>query len=120
MVYRSAEWTRIPRDPSFDTRPTKDLEVDSMEKIIGIYAPHAYAMMRIVVGLLFICHGLQKVFGMFGGMGGGPVPLFSLFGVAGSIEIIGGAFITVGFFAGYVAFIASGEMAVAYFIGHFS
>jgi putative oxidoreductase len=56
---------------------------------------------------------------MFGGMGGGPVPLVSLFGVAGIIEIIGGAFITLGLFAGYVAFIASGEMAAAYFIGHF-
>jgi putative oxidoreductase len=75
--------------------------------------------MRIMAGLLFICHGLQKVFGMFGGMGGGPVPLFSLFGIAGMIEVIGGAFITLGLFAGYVALIASGEMAVAYFIGHF-
>jgi len=90
-----------------------------MKKLIGIYAPHAYALMRIVIGLLFICHGLQKVFGMFGGMGGGPVPLVSFFGVAGIIEIIGGAFITLGLFAGYVAFIASGEMAVAYFIGLF-
>jgi putative oxidoreductase len=90
-----------------------------MEKLIGMYAPHAYAIMRIIVGLLFICHGLQKVFGMFGGMGGGPVPLFSLFGIAGMIEVIGGAFITLGLFAGYVALIASGEMAVAYFIGHF-
>ncbi len=40
-----------------------------MEKLIGMYAPHAYALMRIIIGLLFICHGLQKVFGMFGGMG---------------------------------------------------
>src|SRR5215469_13011256 len=71
-----------------------------MKKLIGIYAPHAYALMRIVIGLLFICHGLQKVFGMFGGMGGGPVPLVSFFGVAGIIEIIGGAFITLGLFAG--------------------
>ena len=47
-----------------------------MEKLIGMYAPHAYALMRIIIGLLFICHGLQKVFGMFGGMGGAPFRLF--------------------------------------------
>ena len=90
-----------------------------MEKLLVNYAPKAYAMMRIVVGLLFLCHGLQKVFGLFGGIKGASVPLFSLLGVAGVIEIIGGALVTVGFFTGTVAFILSGEMAVAYFMGHF-
>ena len=90
-----------------------------MERLIGMYAPQAYAIMRIVVGLLFVCHGLQKVFGMFGGINGAAAPLFSLFGIAGIIEIIGGAFVTLGLFTGYAAFVASGEMAVAFFIGHF-
>ena len=87
-----------------------------MEKLLANYAPHAYAILRIVVGLLFLCHGLQKVFGLFGGT---SVPLFSLLGVAGITEIIGGTLITLGFFTGTLAFILSGEMAVAYFMGHF-
>jgi putative oxidoreductase len=90
-----------------------------VEKLLANYAPQAYAILRIVVGLLFLCHGLQEVFGLFGGVKGTSVPLFSLLGVAGVTEIIGGALITLGFFTGTVAFILSGEMAVAYFIGHF-
>lgn len=90
-----------------------------MEKILAGYAPQAYAAMRIVVGLLFFCHGLQKVFGWFGGVNGAAAPLLSLIGIAGLIEIITGALITVGFATATAAFIASGQMAVAYFIGHF-
>ncbi len=89
-----------------------------MEKILASYAPQIYAIMRIVVALLFLCHGLQKVFGLFGGVNGAAVPLFSLFGLAGIIEIIGGALIALGLFTGTVAFILSGEMAAAYFMGH--
>jgi putative oxidoreductase len=87
-----------------------------VEKLLVNYAPQVYAILRIVVGLLFLCHGLQKVFGLFGGT---SVPLSSLLGVAGITEIIGGTLITRGFFTGTVAFILSGEMAVAYFMGHF-
>ena len=87
-----------------------------MEKFLAPFAPYAYAILRIVLGLLFISHAGQKLFGWFGGQ---PVPLGSLFGVAGMIEIVLGVMITIGLFAGYAAFIASGEMAVAYFIGHF-
>jgi putative oxidoreductase len=75
--------------------------------------------MRIVFGLLFLSHGAQKVFGMFGGVNGVAVPLSSLFGVAGMIELFLGALIAVGLLGGYAAFVASGEMAVAYFIAHF-
>jgi putative oxidoreductase len=60
--------------------------------------------------------GGQKLFGWFGGQ---PVPLSSLLGLAGIIEIVLGLLITIGLFTSYAAFIASGEMAVAYFIGHF-
>ena len=90
-----------------------------MEKLLVNYAPQIYAILRIVFGFLFFCHGLQKVFGLFGGVDGAAAPLFSLFGVAGMIEIIGGLLVTLGLFTGTVAFILSGQMAVAYFIGHF-
>ena len=92
-----------------------------MEKFLGKVAPHAYAPMRIIVGLLFACHGAQKVFGWFGGLDGKgtAAPLGSLFGVAGTIELITGLLTAIGLLAGYAAFIASGEMAAAYFIAHF-
>src|SRR6185295_19383321 len=90
-----------------------------MEKFIGMYEPYVYATLRIVAGLLLLCHALQKVFGLFGGVGGAAVPLGSLLGIAGLIELVTGTLITVGLFTGSAAFIASGEMAVAYFIGHF-
>jgi putative oxidoreductase len=90
-----------------------------MERFLSGYGPQAYAILRIVVGLLFFCHGLQKVFGFFGGADGAPVPLASPYGVAGVLELILGSFIATGWLAGYAAFLASGQMAVAYFIGHF-
>ncbi len=90
-----------------------------METILAGYAPQAYAAMRIIFGLLFLCHGLQKVFGLFGGVNGAAAPLLSLLGIAGLIEVVTGALIAVGFAAGTAAFIASGQMAVAYFAGHF-
>ena len=90
-----------------------------MEKLLAGYAPQAYAVMRIVIGLLFFCHGLQKVFGLFGGVNGAAAPLLTLLGIAGLIELIAGALIAVGFAAGTAAFIASGQMAAAYFMGHF-
>ena len=85
------------------------------------YAPQVYALFRIVYGFLFLFHGLQKVFGMFGGIGGqgGAAPLASLFGVAGIIEIVTAVLIMLGLFTRLAAFIASGEMAAAYFMVHF-
>jgi putative oxidoreductase len=92
-----------------------------MERFLGQYSPYLYAVMRIIVGFLFACHGAQKLFGVFGGLGqpGVAAPLFSLMGLAGLIEFVGGLLILVGLLAGYVAFIASGQMAGAYFMGHF-
>ncbi len=89
-----------------------------MDKILASYSAHAYAAMRIVVGSLFFCHGLQKVFGLFGGINGAAAPLLSLFGIAGLIELVTGALIVVGFRTVIAAFIASGQMAVAFFIAH--
>jgi len=87
-----------------------------MEKTLAPLAPYAFAILRIIAGLLFVAHGGQKVFGWFGGQ---AVPLGSLFGLAGIIEIVFGILITIGLLTSFAAFIASGQMAVAYFIGHF-
>ena len=83
-------------------------------KILRRFEPYAYAFLRIVAGLLFLFHGLQK----FGVLGGQMVPLASKMGAAAVIETVGGALIMIGFQAAPVAFIASGEMAYAYFTAH--
>lgn len=84
------------------------------------YSPVAYALFRAVFGLLFLSHGLQKLFGMFGGIDGqgATVPLASLPGVAGALELTLGLLIMCGLFTRPAAFLASGEMAVAYLMGH--
>jgi putative oxidoreductase len=77
-------------------------------------------LLRIVAGLLFVTHGIQKTFGFPPNpMMHLPVPLQSQLGVAGIIEIIGGSMIILGLFTRVVAFILAGEMAVAYFTQHF-
>ena len=87
-----------------------------MERILGNYSPQLYAVLRIVAGLLFAMHGTQKLFGWPGG--GDTVEIASLMGLAGSIELVGGLLIAFGLFTSWAAFIASGEMAVAYFMAH--
>ena len=75
-----------------------------------------YAVFRIIFGLLFFSHGAQKAFGLFGGQKmDATLPL-----VAGWIEIVTGLLILIGLFASVDAFIASVEMAVAYFMVHAS
>ena len=78
------------------------------------FEPYAYTLLRIVAGLLFLFHGLQK----FGILGGGMVPLMGKLGLAAIIETVGGALIMVGFMTSPIAFLASGEMAYAYFTQH--
>lgn len=86
-----------------------------MTKILDRYADHAYALLRIVAGALFLFHGAQKLFGVFGA----AQPAFgSQLWFAGIIEFGGGLLIMLGFGARIAAFIASGEMAVAYFQVH--
>ena len=86
-----------------------------MQKVLGPYSPYLYALLRIVAGLAFAQHGAQKLFGLLGGT---AVELASQRGVAGVIEFVGGLMIAVGLFTSPVAFLASGEMAVAYFQSH--
>ncbi|MGE0592277.1 MAG: DoxX family protein [Vicinamibacterales bacterium] len=77
--------------------------------------PRIYALLRIVFGLMFLTYGLQK----FGMLGGQAAPFLSWpFGIAGVLEVLLGVLIAVGLFAKPAAFIASGEMAVAYFMVH--
>ena len=76
------------------------------------------ALLRIVAGLLLFCPGALKLFGWFGGMPAG-FALTPLLRTAGWIEVIGGPLLMLGLFTRPVAFLCSGEMAVAYFHGHF-
>lgn len=77
-------------------------------------------LLRIVAAILFFSHGAQKVFGWFGGMGpgGASASLMSLMGAAGVIEVVAATGIGLGLATRLLAFIASGEMAVAYFYQH--
>lgn len=78
-----------------------------------------YAAFRVVTGFLFFQHGAQKILGWFGGVGdGGTVPLVSLMGLAGILELVGGLMVAAGLYTRFVAFVLAGEMAVAYFWAH--
>jgi putative oxidoreductase len=81
------------------------------------YSPHMLAVLRIITALLFLAHGTQKLLGFPASPNPGPA-LFSLFGLAGALEMVGGLFLVVGLFTRPVAFILSGEMAFAYWMAH--
>ncbi len=87
--------------------------------LCATWAPRVLSILRILAALLLLQYGTAKLLGfpavpMFQG-----IKLFSLYGVAGLIELVGGALLLIGLFTRPVAFILSGEMAAAYFIGHF-
>jgi putative oxidoreductase len=77
-------------------------------------APKIYACLRVVAGLVYLLHGLQK-FGMFGGA---AQPLASMLGAAAVIEAVAGTLILLGLFTRPAAFLASGQMATAYILAH--
>ena len=78
-----------------------------------------YILLRVVAGLLFFQAGAMKLFGWFGGMpGGGTAPLMSQVGIGGALEVFGGIAIILGLLTRPIAFILSGEMAVAYWQFH--
>ncbi len=91
-----------------------------MKRFLGKYSDQTYAMLRIVAGFLFLCHGAQKILGLLGGADGdgGTVELVSRGGVAGIIELVGGLAILLGIGTSWAAFLASGLMAFAYFLVH--
>ena len=83
------------------------------------WEPRILSILRIMTGLLFLQHGMSKVFGFPPSANPRPYVLMTLVpGLAGLLELIGGALVTVGLFTRIVAFILSGEMAFAYFMSH--
>lgn len=84
----------------------------------GRFTPQALAALRVMTGLLFIEHGLVKLAGFPQGAQPGQQALLSLFGIGGVIELVTGLLVVVGLFTRPAAFIAAGQMAVAYFMFH--
>lgn len=89
-----------------------------MYGFLGRFEPQIYALTRIIVALLFACHGSQKLFGFPAPMKGmsGPLPPIVL--VGGILELVLGLAVALGLLTSIAAFLASGEMAVAYFSVH--
>jgi putative oxidoreductase len=87
-----------------------------MKAFLSGFSSQAYALMRIVVGFLFLWHGTQKLFSFPPGMPEG-VPAYIIYG-AGPIEFFGGILVMIGLFTRGAAFLASGLMAAAYWIAH--
>jgi putative oxidoreductase len=103
-------------------KPAGAERTPTMERFLGRFSPQLYAVLRIVSGFVFLLHGTQKLFGtpaMPAQPGGKAASLPPLLMVAGGIEMVCGLLILLGLLAGWAAFLASGEMAVAYFIQHF-
>jgi putative oxidoreductase len=90
-----------------------------MNETLVAYTPRALSVLRIITGLLIIQHGMGKLLGFPALPAYANVQLMSLSGAAGVIELIGGALLILGLWTQPVAFILAGEMAFAYFIGHF-
>jgi putative oxidoreductase len=81
------------------------------------WSPRMLSVLRIMTGLLFLEHGTQKLLGFPPPANPGPA-LFSLLGLQGIIELVGGVLLLIGLFTRPVAFILAGDMAVAYFMRH--
>ena len=86
-----------------------------MDRWLSRYSERIYAVMRVVIGILFACHGAQKLFGVLGGQSQLANPILL---AAGIMEFVGGGLVALGLWASYAAFVASGEMAVAYMAVH--
>jgi len=82
------------------------------------WTPRILSIFRVVTALLFLSHGIVKLFGFPAGAAPGQVPLLSLFGFAGVLELVGGLAVTLGIFTRPIALVLSGQMAVAYFMLH--
>lgn len=85
---------------------------------LDVWAPRVLSILRIIAALLFMQHGLMKLFDFPGPQEGAPDPLPMLLVVGAWIEVVGGALVALGLFTRLAAFVCSGEMAVAYFMFH--
>jgi putative oxidoreductase len=90
----------------------------NLKSFVAKWSPVVQSIMRIVIALLFVEHGAQKLFGFPVAIEGFTLSLFSLLGLAAILEFFGGLFVLLGLFTRPVAFILSGEMATAYFMAH--
>ena len=90
----------------------------NLKTFVAKWSPAVQSIMRIIIGLLFIEHGAQKLFGLPVAMEGFTLTLISLIGLAAILELVGGLLIFLGLFTRPAAFILSGQMAVAYFMVH--
>ena len=90
----------------------------SIERRLEPWTPYALAALRIVAGYLFLMHGTAKLFGFPHVAMFDRLPVLSMLGVAGMLEVAGGALLIVGLFTRFVGFVLSGEMAFAYFLVH--
>jgi putative oxidoreductase len=89
-----------------------------LDSFLSRWSPRILSVMRVVVTLLFMQHGAQKLFGFLAPPGSATPPLLSLMGAAGVLEFFGGLLVMLGLFTRPAAFILSGQMAVAYFMVH--
>ena len=88
----------------------------NIDSHLTIWAPRVLSILRIVAALIFFEHGSQKLLGF--PTHPNPPAVMSLSWIAGAIELVGGALLAIGLFTRPVAFVLSGEMAFAYWIGH--
>lgn len=86
--------------------------------IPGVWTPRILSVLRIVAGFLFMTHGSAKILHVPDVRSLDHLRVFSMIGVAGLLELIGGTLVTIGLYARPAAFVLSGEMAFAYFIAH--
>src|SRR5438874_12435948 len=93
--------------------------MDQIEKMLANSRPVALSLFRFITGLLLFQYGVAKILKFPAGTMFDKVELFSLIGAAGTLELVLGALLMIGLFTRIAAFILSGEMAFAYFIGHF-
>jgi putative oxidoreductase len=91
---------------------------DLVKPILGRFYEHTYELLRIFTGAMFMIHGSQKILGWPPPQGGQRPPIASIIGFSGILELVCGALVLIGLFTTIAAFIASGEMAAAYFMAH--
>src|SRR6266576_4424185 len=92
--------------------------MDAIDKLLSKWQPTALSLFRFITGLLLFQYGVAKLFKFPAGTMFEKVELFSLIGAAGTLELVLGGLLMIGLFSRIVAFILSGEMAFAYFLGH--
>ena len=109
-----------PTSATTSTSTAPETTAETRTAWYSAFAPATHAILRIGAGLLFMQHGVQKLFGWLGGVDGqgGTAELFTQFGLAGVLEFFGGLMIVLGLLTRPVALILVIEMIAAYFIAH--